>query len=192
MRKLHQLGILGIVSSSFLVVPLTASAQTTPTRDRCPGIYYEEPWNRILAVPSECPPNAASQAPEGTYTLPQVPTDPAIQPPQPGSRSEPLATVTTRDGVVDVRLNNTTDVPVFYEALGYSERRSLPSGQQGVLRNLPLPVTISIIRSDDGLIGIVPVASRAGLLELTLNEEPSIDRIYGVLKIDRDGEVSLL
>jgi hypothetical protein len=192
MQKIHHLGILGIISWSFLVAPLWASAQTTPTRDRCPGIYYEEPWNRILAVPSQCPPNAATQVPEGAYTPPQVPTDPAIQPPQPGPAQEVIATVKPVNGRVDMRLNNTLDIPISYEVLGYTTPpRSLSGGQQVLLRDLRLPATITVIREDDGLIGIMPISSRSSLLEINLNDEPTIDRIYGVIEIERDGQVSV-
>jgi hypothetical protein len=94
--------------------------------------------------------------------------------------------------VVDVILNNVTDVPISYEVLGSAEPpRSLSVGRQVVLRKVQVPVTISVIRQDKGLIGIEPIASRSGLLELNLNENPTIDRIYGVIRIDSDGQVTL-
>lgn len=94
-------------------------------------------------------------------------------------------------GSVDVKLKNNTNALVTYEAIGQTGRRSLPGGEEVVLRNLPVPVTITTVRQDNGLVDVVPVSSQKGLLEVSLNESKDLDNNAGALRIQKDGQVFL-
>jgi uncharacterized protein YsxB (DUF464 family) len=115
-----------------------------------------------------------------------------IQPPLPEERAPVVANVMPMNGMVSVKLKNNTNAIVSYEAVGHTQRRFLPGGEEVVLQNLPTPVTITMVRQDEGLLEVMPVsASEQGLLEVGLDEETTLDSNQGVLRIQRDGQVFL-
>ncbi|MBW4647889.1 MAG: hypothetical protein KME06_04205 [Kastovskya adunca ATA6-11-RM4] len=193
--------ILGVPAIAFSATAQTLSSKVNP----CPGIYYQEPFNRVSIVPQGCPPNAATQRRQSGVvegrTTPGALTDrvaPAtsrtgvIQPPLPEERAPVVANVMPMNGMVSVKLKNNTNAIVSYEAVGHTQRRFLPGGEEVVLQNLPTPVTITMVRQDEGLLEVMPVsASEQGLLEVGLDEETTLDSNQGVLRIQRDGQVFL-
>ncbi|MEW6493023.1 MAG: hypothetical protein AB1589_11025 [Cyanobacteriota bacterium] len=220
MKKYQQLikknaGLLGTIFGSVLIalptIPLAASAQSLSSLDQvnpCPGIYYEEPFNTTRMVPQGCPPNAATRGVptrgmvpdravlrnQETFTEPLTPAPPPAgvpQPPLPEARSNPIAMVQPANGTVDVTLKNNTNAIVSYEAVGHTQRRFLPGGEGVVLQNLPTPVTITMVRQDEGLIKVIPASPEQGMLELSLQEETSLDDNQGALRIQEDGKVFL-
>ncbi len=118
-------------------------------------------------------------------------TNPPVQPPLPEERSQPIAKVMPMNGLVNVRLKNNTNAPVSYEAIGYTQRRFLPGGEETVLRNLPTPVTVTFVRQDKGLVDVIPTSTQQGSLEVSLDESKNLDDNQGVLRIQRDGQVFL-
>lgn len=195
-------------------------AQAQPTGlDQCPGIYYEEPYNSRTVVPVGCPANAYTQQqgqPSGVSSevepLPGTPNEPvaplpgtpdepvaplpgdadtpASAPPLPEERSEPVAVVMPMDGQVSVLLKNNTNALITYEAVGHTQRRYLEGGAETMLQGLPLPLTLTMVRQDDGFIEVVPVASESGMLEISLDEEQEpLDENQGVVRIQEDGKV---
>ena len=187
--------ICGSLLIGLPAIPLAASAIPASRVNPCPGIYYEEPFNSTHLAPKECPPNAAVrqfgvQGLTPNRTLPPAPT--SITPPLPEVRSNAIATVTPRDGKVDVKLKNNTNAFVSYQAVGYTRRRFLVAGEEIVLQDLPTPVTILTVRQDKGLLNVVPTsASEGGMLKVSLDESSNLDNNRGALRIQRDGQVFL-
>ena len=96
------------------------------------------------------------------------------------------------NGMVSVKLKNNTNAPISYEAVGHTERRFLAGGEEIVLQGLPTPVTVTMVRQDEGLLDVVPIStSDAGMLEVSLDEARNLDDNQGVLRIQRDGQVFL-
>ncbi|MDI9636041.1 hypothetical protein QM565_09615 [Geitlerinema splendidum] len=217
-RKLQQLSflttILGGALLAIAAIPGTAAkAQINP----CPSIYYEEPYNRAIAVPQGCPPNAASQlAPQaarpltqpgmqpGQMAQPGMQQRPMAQGMQPGQMAQPgmqqaqipfrgndvIARVQPTDGTVNIRLVNSTNANITYEAIGHTQPRTLPGRTDTVLENLPAPVTLTMLRQDNGLIDITPIRNvETGVLEVSVREAPSFDDTQGTLEIQQDGRV---
>lgn len=213
MTKYHQIipknvGLLGTILGGFLIgLPaMTPAASAVPfsTLQRvnpCPGIYYEEPFYSTRLVPEGCPANAATQQTSREFTaartLPVAPTPPSpqpgvVQPPLPEQRSNAIATVTPREGRVNVRVNNDTNARISYEVIGHTQTRTLAGGEEIVLRNLPTPVTLTMVRQDDGFIQVVPISTdETGILEISLRENPIFDENQGVLRIEQQGQVFL-
>jgi hypothetical protein len=105
------------------IVP--SDAPTTPgTVGQRPSIFNEAPYNRN---------------PPGT------PTTLPVQPPLPEQRSQPVARVVPTNGTINVRLKNDTNVVVTYEAVQYTQRRSLRPGEAVLLQNIPVPVTVTFV-----------------------------------------------
>lgn len=192
----------GLVGSVLVGLPVVsfstiAQAQVNP----CPGIYYETPYNTSRIVPQGCPPNAATNiliqqgrlsGSQYQYNTPGMQQTPA----QPGSANKPqntIATITPIAGKVNVRLKNDTNAQIFYEAVGYTDRRTLMGGGEVVLQGLPTPVTVTLTRQDEGLLKVLPLsdAQQQGLLSVSLEEAADLSDNQGNLRIQQDGQVLL-
>lgn len=194
MKKLHQLNnksialISAICGSLLIGHPVSSIAQTTPnaaptTPSRAlnptPSIFNEPPYNRTRSTPD--PGAIAPTAP--TQSTP-------IQPPLPEQQGRAIATVTPVGGKVDVRLKNDTNAVIAYQAIGHTDRRILPAKGEIVLRGLPAPVTITLVRQDNGFIQIIPASSSSsGVLDLSLNEAQNLNEQQGTIRIQRNGNV---
>ncbi|MEP0801498.1 hypothetical protein [Funiculus sociatus] len=204
--------LVGAICGTLLIglpaIPLAASAMPVSKVNPCPGIYYEEPFNRTHLAPQGCPPNAAAQRvqiggiPNRAVTTGREvfmePLTPApapvgvIQPPLPETSSNAIAVVTPINGKVDVKLKNNTNAIISYEAIGHTQRRFIQGGEEIVLQDLPTPVTITTVRQDKGLVDVAPIStSQAGMLMISLDESRNLDDNLGALRIQRDGQVFL-
>jgi len=145
-------------------------------------------------TPDRIVPADAPTTPVGSTGAAAVPdqTNPPVQPPLPEERSHAIARVMPMNGTVNVRLKNNTNAIVTYEAVGHTQRRILPGREETVLRSLPTPVTITMVRQDEGLLKVTPVSTKEqGVLEVSLDEEKNLDDNQGTLRIQRDGQVFL-
>ncbi len=214
--KFKQAGLFGIVGGSLLagfsVFAPHAPAQTSAVNP-CPSIYYEEPFNSYVSSPEGCPPNARVQTQQGI--APAVPgqggtypsqddvglgTESAPLTNQPGSQNypyeqdwttttSPIARVEPTNGVVDIQMMNSTNIPIYYEVTGETERRIISAQEEAYLQNIPLPATITTVRTDDGFLQIVSEQNSEGVLELSLEENAAFDDTQGVIRIQSDGQV---
>jgi len=205
--------IFGTLLISFSAITRSAVAQQRiPQVNPCPSIFYEEPHRNRVLVPAGCPPNAATlrfggqQRTTGSQSV-VVPVYPmngrrtnAIQPPLPESRQsamsndKPLrvyATITPTAGTVDVKLKNNTNAGISYQAIGQTQPRYLAGGQEFVLRNLPTPISITLVRQDGGLLKVIPMSTSEGSLAVSLDETTNFNDNQGVLRIQKDGQVFL-
>lgn len=213
--KSKRIGFVGTLVGTLLIsvaaIPQATVAQQRTTKlNPCPSIFYEEPHRNRVLVPQGCPPNAFTrQTGQGQISGQQssvvVPVYPynqrtrVIQPPFPESRQSAfvkrpqrgIATVAPTAGTVDVKLKNDTNAGISYQAIGYTQPRFLAGGQEFVLRGLPTPVTITLVRQDRGLLKVMPMSTSEGMLSVSLDETTNFDDNQGVLRIQRDGQVFL-
>ncbi len=206
--KVKRIGLLGITFSSLLIgLPaisqIAVAQQTTNKINPCPSIFYEEPHNNRVLVPQGCRPNAFTlrQSGQGQISGQQssvvVPIYPynkrtgVIQPPFPESRQSAIATIALTAGKVDVRLKNNTNAGISYQAIGHTQPRFITGGQEFVLRGLPTPVTITLVREDGGLVKVMPMSTSQGMLSVSLDETSNFDDNQGVLRIQKDGQIFL-
>ncbi|WP_414513897.1 hypothetical protein [Nostoc sp. PCC 9305] len=203
----------GSVGTIFgtLLISLSAMSQSAVAQPRisqinpCPRIFYEEPHRDRVMVPAGCPPNAATlrferqQRTTGSQSI-MVPAYPmngrrtnvnVIQPPAPESRQSAIATITPTAGTVNVKLKNNTNAGISYQAIGQTQPRYLAGGQEFVLRNLPTPISITLVRQDGGLLKVMPTSTSEGTLGVSLDETTNFDDNQGVLRIQKDGQVFL-
>ena len=193
--------------SSFAILipflPLTAFAiprRPNPKRNPCPKIYYEEPYSNKILVPAGCTPNAATerwkktgQAVDQSINIvsPDTSVKP-IQPPIPENRANAIATIKPIMGKVSVMLKNDTNARISYQAVTHTQVRYLEGGEEVSLRDIPTPVTITMVREDKGLLRVMPMSSEEkGMLTITLDEKTKFDNNQGVLRIQEDGQVFL-
>ena len=149
-----------------------------------PALYEDTGVSSERVEPLSGTPN------EPVAPLPGDADTPASVPPLPEERSEPVAMVMPMDGQVSVMLKNNTNALITYEAIGDTQRRYLEGGEETMLQGLPLPLTLTMVRQDDGFIEVVPVTSESGMLEISLDEETEpLDENQGVVRIQEDGQV---
>lgn len=212
--SLKKIGLAGTALGSLLIglstIPQSAVAQEqTPKVNPCPSIFYETLHRDRVMVPAGCPPNAATlrlQQQRQTLGQPIILVVPRrtgvrpIQPPVPENRQsamsndKPLrvyANITPTAGTVDVKLKNNTNAGISYQAIGHTQPRYLAGGQEFILRDLPTPISITLIRQDGGLLKVMPMSTSEGTLAVSLDETTNFDNNQGVLRIQRDGQVFL-
>ncbi|MDJ0735673.1 MAG: hypothetical protein QNJ47_16700 [Nostocaceae cyanobacterium] len=177
-------------------IPPTPNTEVNP----CPSIYYEEPYNKKLIVPYNCPPNVATTrwieqgyAPTPQrLAIPSVTSVIPVQPPVPEYRSNAIATVEPILGTVDVKLKNDTNTPISYQAIEHTQTRYLSAGEEVLLQDIPTPATITMVREDGGLLKVTPASnSDKDRLTISLDESVKFDDNQGVLRIQKDGQVFL-
>ncbi|MUG99330.1 hypothetical protein F7734_46415 [Scytonema sp. UIC 10036] len=112
-----------------------------------------------------------------------------IAPPSPNEQQSPIASVTPTNGQVSVKIKNDTNAAINYEVIGHTERRILGGGQEVVLQNLPVPVTITTVRQDNGFVQVIPVSTKSGMIEFSLDEQANPGNEQGVIRIQQSGQV---
>ncbi len=207
LKQIKNITTLKRLLSGFAVLipflPLAAFAvpkRPNPKRNPCPKIYYEEPYNNKILVAAGCPPNAATERWKKTgqavdQSINVVAPDTSvnvIQPPVPENRANAIATVKPMMGKVSVMLKNDTNARISYQAVTHTQVRYLEGGEEVTLRDIPTPVTITMVREDKGLLRVMPMSTEEdGMLTVTLDEETNFDNNQGVLRIQEDGQVFL-
>ena len=171
--------VLGSLAGVALFSSVSKAATPTSAVNPCPGIYYQEPYNRLLVVPQGCPPNAM---------MPQLGSE---QSPLPEDQQPVLATIVPQMGKVGVLLKNATDAPITYQVLGNTQQRTLAGRAEIMLQALPVPTTLTFLRPDAGLVRVVPIAnSEPGVLDLTLNGAMGLSDSQTTVRIQSDGKVN--
>lgn len=182
MLKLNQLvNKLGLICCSSLLVvslPLSSIAQTpqpapSSVLNPKPSIFNESIYKR-------------DRTPTNNNTKPSLP----LSPPLPEESSNAIATVTPINGKVSVKLKNNTNTAITYEAIDYTERRTLAGKGEIVLKDLPTPVTLTLVRPDNGFIQIAATSvANSGLLEVSLSEGKALSDQQSALRIQQNGRV---
>ncbi|MEO1432630.1 MAG: hypothetical protein AAFV71_26865 [Cyanobacteria bacterium J06633_8] len=207
LKDKHRIKSLKRIASGFSItihfLPLTAFAipkRPNPKRNPCPQIYYEEPYNSKILVPAGCTPNAATirwkktgQAVDQSINIVTPDSDVTpLQPPIPENRANAIANIKPMMGKVSVKLKNDTNARISYQAVTHTQVRYLEGGEEVTLRDVPTPVTVTMIREDKGLLRVMPMSDKEdGMLTVTLDEKAKFDNNQGVLRIQEDGQVFL-
>lgn len=171
MNGFHRTLTAGILCSGFFVAA-GAIAQTGTSPNSCPCLQQNVHRNTAGSTPTSRPGMVGNPSPE--------------------SLTSPVARVTPENGTVDIKLNNTTNALISYQVIGHTSPRVLAGGTEETLRNLPLPVTITLTRQDNGLLRVLPIESAdapTGTLEVNLDEKIRFDDVQGTIRIQRNGGV---
>jgi hypothetical protein len=164
-----------ILCGSLIGLSITSrAANAVPQVNPCPRIYYEEPHNSSRIVPLGCPPNEATKTQLDRPILPAVTLTP--QPVQ--------------SGQINMRLKNTMQTMLTYQALGETSPRSLQGGEEILLQNLPLPMTLTLNRTDGGLVKVVPMSNeKEGVLGISITEANGLSDSQLNLLVQTEGQV---
>lgn len=124
----------------------------------------------------------------GMEAIPIEPVTPS-SPPLPEAGRQAIATVTPVNGQLSVEILNNTGTAVSYEVIGDTSRRTLLLNESAMLRDIPLPTTITVVRQDKGFVGVAATSSENGMLKISLEPRPSPDNAQSAIRIQADGQV---
>lgn len=196
----QQLGINQATAPSGVILGNPEDGQiTSQAAPPQPGVFDQAPYTSQPGgelpgadlTPQAINPADAPTTTPGAMNPPGTGLTLPVQPPLPEERSQPVASIMPMNGTATVQLTNNTNAIVTYEVIGDTQRRVLRGGEQATLRGISLPATITAVRQDDGLLRMAPVRAMEGMLEVSLDEETTLDDNQGVLRIQEDGQVLL-
>jgi len=182
---------LALLCGSILSLSIPSLAvEAVPKVNPCPRIYYEEPYNSNVIVPNGCPSNAATKT-ERVQSVILPSNSPQTIQSIPDNQQRVIARVTPLLGQVSMKLKNDMQTEVIYQAIGETSQRSLKAGQEVMLKNLPLPMTLTLNRTDGGLVRLVPMPMNTeGMLDISIKEANGLNDSHLNLNIQTEGQVS--
>ena len=181
---------LGVISASLLVSLSTIAFAGGPPPQGKPAAApaTTEPASQepAKAQPATTQPNATPAAPQAT---PQTPAQTMAAParfPLPSARVEPS------EGVVTIKLVNTTNALISYQVVGDTQPRTLGEQSEIQLKGLKTPVTITYQREDGGLLMVRPQATATpGFLQVSFSATTDLSVDTKSLNVQAEGGVFL-
>lgn len=111
--------------------------------------------------------------------------------PFPDTRQNPVALLQPENAPVEIKLVNNTNTTMTYQVIGDTDERVLSGGQEAIARSVEIPVTVTFVRSDGGLVAVQPEVIAPGMIQLNLEEAYNLDNDVTAMRIDETGEVYL-
>ena len=113
--------------------------------------------------------------------------------PAPEAQFVPKAQVSLTENRVTVKLINTTNAPISYQAIGDTNVRTLPGRGTVTLQGLRVPSTLTFHRQDAGLLNITPKQSTqsANTIDVTLDATTNLGIDSPTMRIESNGSVFL-
>ena len=106
-----------------------------------------------------------------------------IQPPFPKTTQAPIATVIPMAGEAIVKLTNSRNAQISYQAIGHTESRMLAGGAESVRQNLPTLLTVTMVGEEGGLLKVKRMStSETGMVAVSRDETTNFDDNQGVLR----------
>jgi len=126
---------------------------------------------------------AASPSPTGK---PSTTTD------APSGFPMPSARVTPSEGMIVIKLVNTTNAVINYQIVGVTQQRTLGEQSEIVLKSIQVPITLTYQRPDGGLLLVRPQATAMpGMLQVSFGATTELATDTKSLEIQEDGKVVL-
>ncbi|HLO48279.1 MAG TPA: hypothetical protein VK211_07655 [Kamptonema sp.] len=145
------------------------------------------PQGKPTAQPDSTGPATAQPATAQPATTPVAPqTTAPARFPLPSARVEPS------EGVVTIKLVNTTNALIGYQVVGDTQPRTLGEQSEIQLKNLKTPVTITYQRQDGGLLIVRPQATATpGFLQVSFAATTDLGSDTKSMNVQADGGVFL-
>ncbi|MEG3847816.1 hypothetical protein QT971_15065 [Microcoleus sp. herbarium19] len=152
-------------------------SQPTPAATPGTGKPVSEP------SPAATPSPAASPRPNG---MPAAPQDTPARFPMPSGRVMPA------DGMVAIKLVNTTNAIINYQVIGVTPPRTLGEQSEILLKNIKVPITLTYQRADGGLLLVNPQATATpGMLQVSFGATTDLGADTKSMEVQEDGKVIL-
>ena len=166
--------------------PSQSSVKLTSALNPHPNIFQEAPYNSLLMllalqtkqVETQVKPDAESQE-----------TNQSVDKPWSEAQENRKALVKAINGQFNIRLTNTTNTEVTYELVGHTNQRQLTGNTNFLLQDIAMPVTVTVLREDGGLIRVTPIPAAPGILELKLDEALNLDQDRRAVRVREGGSL---
>ncbi len=177
---------------SFAEAPSQSALKITSALNPSPSIFSEVPYNRSLLLLAQSlrttkqapTPEAGSDAENGATSQEEVKVKPWSE-----AQENRIALVKAINGQFNIRLMNSTNTEVTYELVGHTNQRQLTGNTNFLLQDLAMPVTITVLREDGGLIRVTPRPAAPGILELRLDEALNLDQDKRAVRVREGGSL---
>ena len=104
----------------------------------------------------------------------------------------PGARVTPVDGMVTIKLVNTTNAVINYQVVGMTQPRTLGEQSEISIKNLKIPITLTYQRPDGGLVLVrAQATATAGMLQVNFGVTTDLGADTKSLEVQEDGKVFL-
>ncbi len=152
-------------------------SQPTPAATPGTGKPVSEP------SPEASPSPAASPKPN---VMPTTPQDAPARFPMPSGRVTPM------EGMVVIKLVNTTNAVINYQVIGVTPQRTLGEQSEMLLTKIKVPITLTYQRPDGGLLLVRPQATATpGMLQVSFGATTDLGADTKSMEIQEDGKVIL-
>ncbi|MCC3432814.1 MAG: hypothetical protein JGK08_23285 [Microcoleus sp. PH2017_04_SCI_O_A] len=157
--------------------PQPGKPVSQPAATPAPGKPVSEP------SPAASPSPATSPKPSG---MPATPQDAPARFPMPSARVTPM------EGMVVIKLVNTTNAVINYQVIGVTPPRTLGEQSEILLKNIKVPITFTYQRPDGGLLLVRPQATATpGMLQVSFGATTDLGVDTKSMEIQEDGKVIL-
>lgn len=175
------------MESKLKLLP-TIPSQTSALNPH-PSIFAQAPYNRSQLMLAESLRLAKQvQKPANSDAENQTPSQSEVKPWSEAQENR-KALVKAINGQFNIRLRNLTNTEVTYELVGHTNQRQLTGNKNFMLEDLAMPVTVTVLREDGGLIRVTPKPVAPGILELRLDEALNLDQDRRAVRVREGGSL---
>ena len=104
----------------------------------------------------------------------------------------PSARVAPSEGMIVIKLVNTTNAVINYQIVGVTPQRTLGEQSEILLKSIQVPITLTYQRPDGGLLLVRPQATAMpGMLQVSFGATTDLATDTKSLEIQEDGKVIL-
>jgi len=180
---LKKISLLAATCGGLLVSLATLSQAGGPPPQQGKPVSQPAETPAATEEPVSQPTPAASPGPSG---MPSTPTDAPPRFPMPSAR------VTPSEGMIVIKLVNTTNPVINYQIVGVTPQRTLGEQSEILLQTLKVPITLTYQRPDGGLLLVRPQATAMpGMLQVSFGATTELGTDTKSLEIQEDGKVIL-
>ncbi len=181
---LKKISLLAATCGGLLVSIATLSQAGGPPPQQGKPVSQPTPAATPAGKPVSEPMPTVSPSPNG---MPSKPTTDA-----PPRFPMPSARVTPTEGMVVIKLVNTTNAVINYQIVGVTPPRTLGEQSEIVLQNIKVPITLTYQRPDGGLLLVRPQATAMpGMLQVSFGATTDLGADTKSMEIQEDGRVFL-
>ncbi|MEG5057276.1 hypothetical protein QUB60_07385 [Microcoleus sp. A2-C5] len=177
-----KISLLAATCGGLLVSLATLSQAGGPPPQH--GKPVSQPETMPAGKPVSEPMPTVSPSPNGMPSKPTTDAPPRF--PLPSARVSPA------EGMVVIKLVNTTNALINYQIVGVTPPRTLGEQSEIVLKNIKVPITLTYQRPDGGLLLVRPQATAMqGMLQVSFGATTDLGADTKSLEIQEDGRVFL-
>jgi hypothetical protein len=178
-----KISLLAATCGGLLVSLATLSQAGGPPPQKGKPVSQPAATPAATEEPASQPTPAASPSPRG---MPSTTTDAPPRFPMPSAR------VTPAEGMIVIKLVNTTNAVINYQIVGVTQQRTLGEQSEILLKSIQVPITLTYQRPDGGLLLVRPQATAMpGMLQVSFGATTDLATDTKSLEIQEDGKVIL-